>query len=180
MGSAAPDQVSQWVRVHGPYLMGVVRSFFSSPDEAEDAFQEIWVVVLRKLDRAPPAPAVRAWLYSIALKVCLGRARTSTRRKGLLERWATDVPKAEAPSSTPDIEGYFRNRELHRRIAELPELQRRTLILRVVDEKTTEESAQVLNRATGTVKASLHRALHKLRDLLKADGEEPSGGGRWD
>lgn len=66
----------------------------------------------------------------------------------------------------PSLEGEQSKLRIWQAIAELPELQREVLLLRVVDERSTAEVAQILDRAEGTVKASLHRALTRLRNTV--------------
>jgi RNA polymerase sigma-70 factor (ECF subfamily) len=51
-------------------------------------------------------------------------------------------------------------------IGELPASYRAILLLRDIEELTTEETAQRLEVTTGTVKTRLHRARQALRTLL--------------
>ena len=48
-------------------------------------------------------------------------------------------------------------------LLELPERERDVVILRMLQEKSTREAARALGCAEGTVKATLHHALAKLR-----------------
>jgi RNA polymerase sigma-70 factor (ECF subfamily) len=53
-----------------------------------------------------------------------------------------------------------------RALARLPRDRRRALILRFVDEMTTEEIAGILGRSEGAVRVLIHRALRSIaRDL---------------
>ena len=49
----------------------------------------------------------------------------------------------------------------------LPVRQRDVVLLRLVEGMSTAETARLLECAEGTVKATLHQATRKLRDLLK-------------
>jgi RNA polymerase sigma-70 factor (ECF subfamily) len=51
-------------------------------------------------------------------------------------------------------------------ITELPPLYRAVVLLRDVEELTTEETAEILGVSTDVVKTRLHRARVKLRELL--------------
>ena len=48
----------------------------------------------------------------------------------------------------------------------LPERQRAVVVLRHYQELSLEEIAATLGMSLGTVKSSLHRALHRMRDTL--------------
>ena len=161
----------QWIRKHGPWLLDVARSFAEDADEAEDILQETWIVALRNLDQRPRDPSVRAWLYSIALRIGGGRLRTRTRRSRLLGQWPLDVPMP-CPATMPSSErGARMIGQLWREIGALPPLEQQVILLRLVGGMTMAETAASLNRAEGTVKASQHRALRKLRAHLRPPGE---------
>jgi RNA polymerase sigma-70 factor (ECF subfamily) len=55
---------------------------------------------------------------------------------------------------------------LERAIGELPEIYRAVMLLRDVEELSTEETAQVLEITTDTVKTRLHRARLAVRQKL--------------
>jgi RNA polymerase sigma-70 factor (ECF subfamily) len=57
----------------------------------------------------------------------------------------------------------------------LPESYRTVLLLRDIDERTTEEAATLLETSVANVKTRLHRARQALRELLDRElGEERS------
>ena len=61
---------------------------------------------------------------------------------------------------------------LVRLVNRLPWGQREVLALRVLLDLSTQQTAQALGLAQGTVKAQLHRALCQLRDGLSAPAQE--------
>ncbi len=60
-----------------------------------------------------------------------------------------------------------RARQVRSAIARLPARQRATLVLRVYQELSHEEIAQVLGSSVGACKANLFHALNRLRTLLQ-------------
>lgn len=62
--------------------------------------------------------------------------------------------------------------DLVRLVWELPKRQRQVVGLRVLADLSVADTAETLGMAEGTVKATLHRALRRLRDALEADGGE--------
>jgi len=159
---------------YGPRLHAAARALASDGDDAEDLMQETWLVALRRRHTLRPDAAVGAWLYRILMNIGRGRARTTARRNGLLRRWWGGAqveadPDLPTPAPSEDVRSL-----LWREIAELPELQRQVLLLRVVEEMSTAETARAIHRAEGTVKASLHRAMKRLERRLDEVGVDLS------
>jgi RNA polymerase sigma-70 factor (ECF subfamily) len=167
MTDAADQALRVWIRQFGPHLMGVCQSFAAGPEEAEDLLQETWLVALRKYRDVTSPEVMGAWLHAIALNIGRGHARRRARRRSLRERFKDDLPGGNGMVNPMGFSGHHVQGVLWRSVAELPELQRRVVLHRIVDGLTTEETAKVLGRAEGTVKASLHRGLEKLRRRLR-------------
>ena len=169
---SGPDAacLRDWMSRYGSRLLSVARSLSNDLDDAEDLMQETWVVALRRRHTLEADVAVGAWLSRILLNIARGRSRTASRRRRLLARWWRG-PEASPPPAVPSASTSERTRALlWREIAELPELQRQVLLLRVVEEMSTAETARAIDRAEGTVKASLHRAMRRLERRLGDNG----------
>lgn len=159
-----PAELRDWIREYTPRLLAVARGLASGETEAEDIVQEVWWrAAQRAADRAPEVP-LGAWLVAVTLNVGRDHRRRALRRAGIL-RWWGGGPRSTPPPVDPLHEGS----RLWRVVGELPRLQREVVILRVIEEMSTAETAVMLGRAEGTVKASLSRAMERLRREL---GEE--------
>lgn len=154
-----------WIDQHGSRLLPVARALAQGADEAEDLLQETWIVALRRRHTLAPDAAVGAWLHRILINVARGRARTAARRRRLLARW-WGGREMHMPPVEPSSPGERARALLWREVAELPELQRQVVLLRVIEGMSTAETAQAIDRAEGTVKASLHRAIKRLERRL--------------
>lgn len=170
MDEHAAKRVSRWVREYGPSLLPVARSLAEDSDGAEDLLQEVWMVALRRQHMVAEDGPVRSWLHNVLINVARGRARKRARRLDLLRRWWRPTLGPTPRPASPSLEGEQLRNLLWREIAALPALQRQVVLLRVVEDLSTAEAAAALNRAEGTVKASLFRALNKLEETL---GELP-------
>ncbi len=158
----AEHELRRWMREYSGHLLAVVSSYASGAVEAEDLLQEVW---LRAYDAAPARrieSPVRAWLIVIALNVARDHQRRVQRRERLRRIWAWPTPVAEQG----ELANLHPRSRLWRAVARLPPLQRRVLVLRVLEGLSTAETAVAIDRAEGTVKASLSRALHRLRGEL--------------
>ncbi|HEU4700242.1 MAG TPA: RNA polymerase sigma factor [Gemmatimonadales bacterium] len=165
-------ELRRWMREYTPRLMAVVAAYASGPVEAEDLLQEVW---LRAHAAAPTRAAgapVLGWLIVIALNVGRDYQRRLRRRTRLARLWAW----ATGPGHVqPDRSGEAHPRSrVWQAVARLPELQRAVVMLRLVDGLSTTETAAALQRAEGTVKASLARAVERLRRELADDVDLPA------
>jgi RNA polymerase sigma-70 factor (ECF subfamily) len=164
----AEQELRRWMREYSGHLLAVVSSYASEDVTAEDLLQEVW---LRAFDAAPlrrPESPVRAWLIVIALNVGRDHQRRERRRARLRRLWTWG---AGAVTEALELEMPHPESRLWRAVAELPPLQQRVLVLRVIEELSTAETAAELGRAEGTVKASLWRALQHLRGELAQIGD---------
>ena len=59
-------------------------------------------------------------------------------------------------------------REIRRVVAQMPEDRRQVILLRFVDDLSTAEIAEVLDRSAGAVRVLLHRSLRDLAARLDA------------
>lgn len=154
-------ELKRWMREYTPRLLAVAGAYASGPVEAEDLLQEVWLRAHRNaFARAPDVP-VQAWLIVITLNVGRDHQRRAWRRERLRRLWEWS---SGTPASTPrEFTGLHPRSKLWEVVGRLPALQRQVLLLRIVEEMSTTETARVLERAEGTVKASLSRALATLR-----------------
>ena len=162
---------------HSPRLLAIARSFTNDVDEAHDLVQEVWLRVYEKRRTFAGRGPLLAWICTIAYSVCA--ERTARRRRAARLVGVPTAPTASdgappAPGAlTPDVvvERSELRRALHRGMAELTERERSAVLLRLVEGRSTRETAEALDCAEGTVKATLHHALRKLQRHLK--GWEP-------
>ncbi len=150
------------VERYSPRLLPVLRSFSADDDEANDLLQEVWHRAYKKCYSFAGTGTLLGWLLTIARTVGLATAQRRTSRS----RFRPD-PSQHMGRSGPDPALYVEQQELARSIRrallDLPEREREVVILRMLEQRSTREAAALLGCAEGTVKASLHSALKKLR-----------------
>lgn len=157
------------VERHTPRLLAFVRPFADGEDEAEDLVQDTWQLVYLKRETFGGTGTLMGWIYSIARNVCLGRRRLVAARSAASPNPALHVGAGAPPPELVVEVAEFR-RDLNTAIMQLPERERDVVILRLVEQRSTRETATTLDCAEGTVKAALHHAVHKLRVTMKEWG----------
>ncbi len=164
------------VRTYGGRLLAVARRLLRSEDEARDALQEALVAAFRSIDRFHGEARLGSWLHRIVVNAALMRMRAAGhRREVALESagedgepsgvliWAEASQPATAEREVLAIE---QRTWVRRAIGQLPERHRVVLMLRDIEELTTEETANLLGITPNAVKVRLHRARLALRDRL--------------
>ena len=148
-------------------------SYLRDPDEALDAVQEIFVKAFQNAARWDGGAEVGPWLTRIAVNHSIDRYRRGRRRLAAETPLDEEAGDRDARLTTrdPSPERRVLGREVGERIASalrsLPERQRAVFVLRHYDELALEDIARVLDMSLGTVKSSLHRAVHRMRERLE-------------
>jgi RNA polymerase sigma factor (sigma-70 family) len=151
------------VRRHSPMVLGVCRRVLGNPDDAEDAFQAAFLVLVRKGATVMPRQMVGNWLYGVAYRTAL-EARGAARRRR--EKEAKVTPRAEAEE---DPWAELRP-ALDWELANLPEKYRVAVVLCDLEGRTRKEAARHLGWAEGTVASRLARGRGLLAKRLGRPG----------
>jgi RNA polymerase sigma-70 factor (ECF subfamily) len=148
---------------YGPRLRYYLHKAFGRLDGAEDALQDIWFTVFRKVrDLVDPA-AFPAWLYRIAQN----RAWSQLRNRRPTFRPIEAAEQVIDPAShEPDFSPQDGQR-IHAALDELAWEHRQVLLLRFLEDMTYEDIAAVTGCQIGTVKSRLHYAKQALRRVLE-------------
>lgn len=137
--------------------------------EAEDAAQEVFLRIYRRLATYDAEHRFSTWVLSIASHYCIDLLRRKRPWLVPLEnisnwmRARTRGPEAAALA----VEQQDTVRNL---LAKLPEHYRLVLLLRYWHDLGYEEIAQVVDLPVSTIKARLHRARNALAALVNGDG----------
>ena len=81
------------VERHGPMVFGVCRRILGHAQDAEDAFQAVFLVLARKAHTVRPRAWIGNWLYGVAV-------RTALKARGLRRRRREHQVVAMPPQST--------------------------------------------------------------------------------
>ncbi len=148
--------------LHAPSLYRYARSLVVSPEDAEDAVQEVFIRLARS-GRPPRDP--RAYLMSAVRRQCLTALRGRTRLGIALRRLADGAGR---PSGAEGRPAFREGREdVLAAVLALPLPQREALVLRVVEQMTIEEIAAVTGVSANTAASRYRYAVARLRLGLK-------------
>ena len=148
-------------------------------EDAEEVVQETLLKVFENFGQLREPEHVRAWIFRIAKNACLIKRRKSIyapQQEVSLDELMPASRTGGYPmkieiadwSGLPEDE-ILRSELQHtldQAIAEMPEIYRAVMLLRDVEELSTEETAHVLGVNTDAVKTRLHRARLLARKKL--------------
>lgn len=168
----------QLVRQEGGRLLAVARRFLHQEEDARDAVQEAFFSAFRAIGRFEEGSRLSTWLHRIVINASLMRLRTRQRKgeesiEDLLPRFQQDGHQVNHPTlawegSAEMLLERRQTRALVRvSINRLPDAYRTVLLLRDIEELSTEETAQLLGVSENAVKIRVHRARQALRTLLE-------------
>jgi RNA polymerase sigma-70 factor (ECF subfamily) len=169
------------VRQHSPRLLAAARRVLGDDDEAHDALQDAYGAAFRALHGFRGEASLSTWLYRIVLNSARMRRRARSRRR------ETSIDEAElgldlteldyCVPTRPDaaLEAKQDGARLRQCIDRLPPSYRSVILLRDIEDRTTDAAAQHLAISPNAVKVRLHRARRALWSLLR-DGAAPAEG----
>ena len=167
------------IRLYGGRLLSVARRLAGNDEDARDIVQAAYLSAFRAIRGFEGNCQLSTWLHRIVVNTGLMRLRSRRRKPeesidDLLPSYQTDGHHVEQFSdwSTPAYELLERaqTRTLVRAaIAELPDNYRTVLVLRDIEELSTQEVADMLSMTQTAVKVRLHRARQALSTLLRRE-----------
>jgi len=151
------------VRRHQKGVWRIVRRYVKRDADAADVTQQVFIRAFKALGGFRGAATVRSWLYRIAINCSLSWIRDHRREEPteIAEDSLTEMPVA--PGRIASVQ---ESASLRRAVAQLPPKQRLVLELRVFDDLSFKEVAELADCSENTAKVSFHYAVKKLRDIL--------------
>lgn len=149
-----------------------------APDWSDraDLAQEVWIRVYRNMRRLNDPAKFKGWLGRITTNLFYDELRRRKRNRATL---SLDAPLAlddgsidwDVAATAPGPVDAMMTREfydqLHRAIADLPEVFRTTIVLREIQGLSYEEIADTTGVSLGTVKSRIARARQRLQTDLE-------------
>ena len=140
-----------------------------NPQDAEDAVQDAFVSAYKALASFKGQSKLSTWLYRIVVNACLMKIRKNKTR----QKYFTDTGYDDAIVYDWDNnpEKTARNNEIRNAIEDAleylsPEL-RAAVVLRDVQEFSSDEASEILNISIAALKSRLHRGRIQLRKHLE-------------
>ena len=134
----------------------------AEPEAAADLTGEVFLALVKALKGGkPPRTSLGGWLYTVARNLAADYIKEQTRTVPLMEDLAADEP-----SLTEQIHLAQLTPLLGKAVLRLTEEQQHVITLRFGQELSLVETAELMDKSVGAVKALQHRALASLARFM--------------
>lgn len=147
-------------------LFGLLVRILNSREEAEDVLQEVFLQVWRRaadFDESRGRPFT--WLVTLARSRGIDRLRSLGARERVAIAGARE-PSEEVSDAVADAFKSEQRSLVNTALAQLPDEQKRPLMLAYFEGLTQSEIATKLGAPLGTVKTRMRAGLMKMRELI--------------
>ena len=164
------DLSEQAFRRHYARIYRYLRRRTPTDEEADELAQSVFVQAAARLDGAKPgATPVLAWLYTVAQRRLVDRARQARRRfETIAGLDAARLEPVEERRYGPEVA-----QALAAALAALPEKQRQVAVLKLLEGRSFAEIAGRVGATEAACKMRFARALEALREELEKSGIVP-------
>lgn len=169
----APDadkrlSVTQVHERHGEFVWRTLHRMGVRAPHVEDVYQEVFLVVHRRLRSFTGQSAITTWLYEICFRVTAGyRRKAHFRREELVSDWSElDVSSSSASSPERQLVAARQAKQLERILDEMPLEYRVVFVMFELEGMSSEQIAESVGAPLGTVYSRLYRARKRFARAL--------------
>ena len=170
------DSFAQLVETYQDKVYSLCLRMVGDREDAQDLAQEAFVKAWRGLKFYKHEAAFSTWLYRLTSNVCIDFLRQKKRKSALSLTSQEEEEQIDIPDPSPQPEELVLQQQRKEAVADamsqLEDEFRLVLTLRVVQERSYEEIAEIMDLKVGTVKSRLARAREKLRRILLKTGND--------
>jgi RNA polymerase sigma-70 factor (ECF subfamily) len=166
-----PPRFADLYREHFDFVWRSLRHLGVVPPALDDAVQEVWLIVHRKLASFEGRSLATTWLFGIAVNVARSQRRTGSRR-------AFGEPLSdELPSRDPDPEHVLVGRDAWSQVQiflnTLSELQRAIFVSALIENLSSAETAEAIGIDVGIVYRRVRALRRAFERQLQQSEESP-------
>ena len=147
-------------------VLSVCRGVLADPNDAQDAFQATFLVLVRKARSIRAGASLGSWLYRVAFNMSIQINSEAARRQRVEKR----AGEMATPMKKDDARGEDLVPALYEEVSRLPEKYRLPVVLCHLEEMTHAQAARQLGWTEGTVRGRVARAREVLRRRLARRG----------
>lgn len=154
-------------REHAPYVLRALRYLGVPPADLDDAAQEVFLVVLRRLEEFEGRAQLRTWIHRICWRVAQAQRRKNrrTRQRFTAEDEGRHIPD---PKADGDRARYDARQLLVPALDQLDETKRAVFVLYEIEGLTMPEIAQALDCPLQTAYSRLYAAREAVARHVRA------------
>ena len=149
-----------------PRIWIAIRSYARDDDHARDLLQGSWHCILDRLDRYGGRGSFANWAVAVARNFSRMQLRKA-KREGAMGVPLEEHPGIQdrAPGPEEDLFLQEERERVYRALDRLPDRERDAIVLKVLEEKDTDQIARALDVTPESARAILRRAMSRLRKM---------------
>ena len=174
------NEFDDYVKESASRLLATIRRILRNDADAEDALQETYLAAWRARDRFDGRSTMNTWVHRIAINTALNKLRKTGSVSIEID---SDLENVEHHASGRQIDDLALREVVWGAVDQLPDEQRVVLVLRDIEQMSSEEVADRLNLTPAAVRQRLHRARKHVAETLSPElcgAEGMTCGGRLD
>lgn len=168
------EAFSELVKAYEKPVYNLCLRMAGNAQDAQDLAQEAFLKAWRGLRFYKFESSFSTWLYRLTSNVCIDFLRRQKRRTAL--SLTMEEQELEVPDQAPVPEEQLLRQEAQEAVSQamnqLEDEFRLVLTLRVLEDMSYEQIAQIMDLKVGTVKSRLARARIKLKNILQQNGNK--------
>lgn len=153
------------VRKYQKNLLRLSLRFVKDLATAEDTVQESFIKAFEKLDTFQGRASFKSWLFQITVNTARNKLRE--RKDGMVD--IENVNLSTGPTAEIELANNALSKLIQSFVETLPERQRMAMELRIYEDMSFKEIAELMDCPYDTAKANYRHALLKLKDHLQSE-----------
>lgn len=154
-----PKAQEQLYRLFEKKFFGLCLKYSSSYADAQDNFQEGFLIIFRKINQYSGKGSFEGW----AKRILINNALQKYKGVRFMEVLTDNIPDVDVEIDQEELSLDFLMQIIH----ELPDQYRIVFSLYVLDDYSHQEISEMLSISTGTTKSNLHRARLLLKEKIE-------------
>ena len=174
--SGSEEAFTRIVEKHSGPLINFLHRYTQNQADSEDIAQAAFLRLYKAAPDLKPGAKLSTIIYKIAYNLAVDYARSSKSHSAKVPTHSLDDASAAGgpdpaagPSASPDViyETHQENKKIAAMMAELPDTQQLAIILKVYEDRSYSEIAEIMDLSISSVESLLFRARQSLSNKLK-------------
>lgn len=166
--AGSEDAIEEIVMKYQKQIYAFIYRIINNIEEAKDLTQKTFIKAIAGMRDFRQEASFKTWLYQIAKNTSLNHIKQDRHEEVELED-SIILNQTGALSAIIEKE---KKEHIKRGLDELPERQKLAVILRVYEDMSCSETANVMGCSEGAVKAHYHNGVKRLKEIFKEKGYE--------
>jgi len=159
------EQFNHIVQTYSKDLYWVIRPIVKTHEDTDDVLQNVFIKVYRYLPEFRFDSKLFSWLYRIAVNEALNHLKKMAKHKAV----SVEDYMIQALRDDNYYDGDEILLQLQKAVISLPAKQQEVFRLKYFNEMKYEEMSQLLDTSVGSLKASYHIAVKKIKEIITKD-----------